>query len=232
MGPARRGQVWLSRVTCITYDLSDALLKERRKSPKPPNPRPKTSDLSVLELMGEFPSAVPAGNSSDFFGQLSMPCASFGNFGDCTPAARLEECRGTPVAGQSHPRPIARCGADPWGGRRAWRRPSPAWCPALPIGGRARLFLVPPASVCRCLWQVDVVVVHPGRRGVDGDCFSWDGWAWVSVVGDGLGKGMSGRGVVLVSTLCSWPSGHVCLCRSLSAMTNLLRGFGGSRGGC
>lgn len=80
MGPARRGQVWLSRVTCVTCDLSDALLKERRKSPKPPNPRPKTSDLSVLELMGEFPSAVPAGNSSDFFGQLSMPCASFGNF--------------------------------------------------------------------------------------------------------------------------------------------------------
>lgn len=68
-------------------------LKGGEKNPKP---QTKTSDLSLLELMGDSHPA-PAGNSSDFFRQLSMPCTSFGNFGGWTPSARLEEGGGTPA---------------------------------------------------------------------------------------------------------------------------------------
>lgn len=93
-------------------------------------------------------------------------------------------------SGQARPRPVTRCGADPWGGRRAGRRLSPARvaapCPSLA------------GAVVPCAAGIHVQMPVAGGGGwswkkrCEWGHRSWGDWAWVEVVGDGLGTGMCG----------------------------------------
>lgn len=134
-------------MVCITYDLSDTLLKGRREAPKPQNPRPK----QVLELLGDSHVLLPAGNSWNFFQQLSMPCTSFGNFGSCGNAETLQT--GSSLAG--HPL---------WGGPLRWAQ---GLLPLVPSLGSSSL-LCPSAdergySLCHQHPRADAVA--SGRGG-------------------------------------------------------------------
>lgn len=59
---------------CITYDLSDALLKGKRKK----TPKPKTRDLSLLELMGDSHLLLPQEIAQIFFSNYQCPVLPLG----------------------------------------------------------------------------------------------------------------------------------------------------------